>query len=98
MALMMAGIGLRGLMERQMAKRKRTPIEYVVPATIGFFIAAIIKYPNRAFLSRARPDLKARGQDAPGHPLIGNLADRIRHRDNLPLFLHKVFQEQGDVM
>ncbi|KAG9063664.1 hypothetical protein KI688_003775 [Linnemannia hyalina] len=98
MALVMAGIGLRRLLERQMAKRKRTPIEYAVLATIGFFVAAIIKYPNRAFLTRARPDLKARGQDAPGLPLIGNLGGFIEHREDPLLYLHQIFQEHGDVV
>lgn len=98
MALVMAGIGLRRLLERQIAKRKRTPIEYAVLATIGCFIAAIIKYPNRAIFTNARPDLKALKRDAPGLPLIGNLTDVLSHREDPLDFLHKTFQEHGDVM
>ncbi|KAF9115832.1 hypothetical protein BGW39_002945, partial [Mortierella sp. 14UC] len=98
MSLVMAGIGLRRLMERQLAKRKRTPIEYAVLATIGCFVAAMIKYPNRAILTHARPDLKAIGKEAPGLPLIGNLADVLRHMDDLLDFMHKNFLELGDVI
>ncbi|KAF9910119.1 hypothetical protein EC991_007251 [Linnemannia zychae] len=98
MSLVMAGIGLRRLMERQLAKRKRTPMEYAVLATIGFFIAALFKYPNRAFLTHARPDLKAVGKDAPGLPLIGNLADVLRHMDDLVDYMHKNFIAVGDVI
>lgn len=98
MAFVMAGIGLRRLLERQLAKRKRTPIEYAVLATIGCFIAAIIKYPNRAILTNPRPDLKALGRDAPGYPLIGNLTDILSNRESPLDYLHKTFQEHGDVM
>ncbi|KAK3829892.1 MAG: cytochrome P450 [Linnemannia elongata] len=98
MALVMAGIGLRRLLERQVAKRKRTPIEYAVLATIGCFVAAIIKYPNRAIFTNARPDLKALKRDAPGLPLIGNLTDVLSHREDPLDFLHKTFQEHGDVI
>lgn len=98
MALVMAGIGLRRLLNRQMAKRKRTPIECAVLVTIGCFVAAIIKYPNRAIFTKARPDLKALKRDAPGLPLIGNLTDILSHREDPLDYLHKTFQEHGDVM
>ncbi|OAQ30752.1 cytochrome P450 [Linnemannia elongata AG-77] len=98
MALVMASIGLRRLLNRQMAKRKRTPIEYAVLVTIGCFVAAIIKYPNRAIFTKARPDLKALKRDAPGLPLIGNLTDILSHREDPLDYLHKTFQEHGDVI
>ncbi|KAF9097385.1 hypothetical protein BGX29_008094 [Mortierella sp. GBA35] len=98
MSLVMVGIGLRRLLERRMAKRKRTPFEYLVLATVGCFVAAIIKYPNRAILTNARPDLKAQGRDAPGLPLIGNLGNFITHRDDPLDYLHQSFQEHGDVI
>ncbi|KAG0375273.1 hypothetical protein BGX24_009326 [Mortierella sp. AD032] len=98
MSIVMAGIGLIRLLERQMSKRKRTPFEYLVLATIGCFAAAIIKYPNRAILTNARPDLKALGRDAPGLPLIGNLTDILAHQENTLDYLHKTFLEHGDVI
>ncbi|KAG0312540.1 hypothetical protein BGZ97_011108, partial [Linnemannia gamsii] len=98
MAFVMAGIGLSRLLERQLAKRKRTPIEYAVLATIGCFVAAIIKYPNRAILTNPRPDLKALGRDAPGYPLIGNLTDILSNRESPLDYLHKAFQDHGDVI
>ncbi|KAF9929840.1 hypothetical protein FBU30_001153 [Linnemannia zychae] len=99
MSLVMASIGLKRLIERQLAKRKRTPLEYLVLATIGCFVAALIKYPNRAIMSNARPDLKAQKKIVPGLPLIGNLLNVLTHQDDLVIQLHKMFTELGvDVM
>ncbi|KAG0252873.1 hypothetical protein BGZ95_006510, partial [Linnemannia exigua] len=98
MSLVMAGIGLKRLMERQMAKRKRTPLEYAVLATIGCFVAALIKYPNRAIMTHARPDLKAAGKEVQGLPLIGSLAHILLHMDDLVDYLHKYLQKAGDVI
>ncbi|KAK3829985.1 MAG: cytochrome P450 [Linnemannia gamsii] len=98
MSLVMAGIGLKRLMARQMAKRKRTPLEYAALAMMGCFVAALIKYPNRAFMTKARPDLKAAGKEPSGLPLIGNLVHILLHMDDLVTFLHKCFQESGDVI
>ncbi|KAF9929841.1 hypothetical protein FBU30_001154 [Linnemannia zychae] len=98
MSLVMASIGLKRLLERQIKKRKRSPMEYAVLTTIGCFVAAILKYPNRAFLTNARPDLKALGRDAPGYPLIGNLTDILSHVEDPLDYLHKTFEEHGDVI
>ncbi|KAI8599049.1 cytochrome P450 [Dissophora ornata] len=98
MSMVIVWVGLKRMLDRQWAKRKRSPLEYVVLATLGFVIAATMKYPNRAILTRPRPDLKALGRDAPGYPLIGNLPDLFKHREDLSPMLHDVLREHGDVI
>ncbi|KAF9193536.1 hypothetical protein BGZ51_003091 [Haplosporangium sp. Z 767] len=98
MAMLLMGIGLKRLLEKHMSKRKRSPFEYVVLATLGVVVGAMLKYPNRAFLTRARPDLKALGRDSPGYPLLGNLPELFKHRDDLLQMLHESFQKHGDIL
>ncbi|KAF9326076.1 hypothetical protein BG006_010460 [Podila minutissima] len=79
-------VGLKRLVERQIAKRKRTPLEYLILGTLGCVLAAALKYPNRAFLTRDRPDLKKKTMR--GLPLIGNLHELvIHHKDQLGISL-----------
>lgn len=94
--MVLVWVGLRRLVERHMAKRKRSPLEYLILGTLGCVLAAAFKYPNRAFLTRARPDLKKKTMR--GLPLIGNLHELvIYHEDQLGM-LHHVFQIYGDVV
>ena len=91
----MAWIGVRRLIERQMSKRRRTPLEYIILATLGCLAAATFKYPDRVFLTKAR---KGIGYQVPGYPLLGNLPALIKHRDDPLQMLHDTFVEHGDVM
>ncbi|KAG0098806.1 hypothetical protein BGZ93_010276 [Podila epicladia] len=94
--MILVWVGLKRLVERQIAKRKRTPLEYLILGTLGCVLAAALKYPNRAFLTRDRPDLKKKTMR--GLPLIGNLHELvIYHEDQLGM-LHQVFQMYGDVV
>ncbi|KAG0049095.1 hypothetical protein BGZ83_006045 [Gryganskiella cystojenkinii] len=95
MAMTMAWIGVKRLLERQMSKRRRTPLEYVILATLGCLATATLKYPNRAFMAKAR---KGIGYEVPGYPLIGNLIDLMRYRDDPLKKLHEAFVEHGDVI
>ncbi|KFH61851.1 hypothetical protein MVEG_12359 [Podila verticillata NRRL 6337] len=96
MSMVLIWVGLRRLVERQMAKRKRTSLEYLILGTLCCVLAAAFKYPNRAFLTRARPDLKKK--TIRGLPLIGNLHEFvIYHEDQLEM-LHHMFQIYGDVV
>ncbi|KAG0303154.1 hypothetical protein BGZ98_006956 [Dissophora globulifera] len=98
MSMVLVWVGVKRLLERQWSMRKRSPLEYIVLATLSCVLAATLKYPNRAFLTRPRPDLKALGRDAPGYPLIGNLPDFIKHREDPLQMLHDTFREHGDVV
>ncbi|KAG0233648.1 hypothetical protein BGW42_007321 [Actinomortierella wolfii] len=71
-------VGLKKAIDRYLAKQKRSPFEYIVLATIAFVVGAMIKYPNRAFGTRNRPDLKG----TPGYPLIGNLPHLLANRSD----------------
>ncbi|KAG0342435.1 hypothetical protein BG004_005676 [Podila humilis] len=95
MSMVLAWIGLKRLLVRQMAKRKRTPLEYLILGTLGFVLAATIKYPDRAIGTKARPDLKNKSR---GLPLIGNLHELVIHHEDQLGMLHKAFQNYGDVL
>ncbi|KAG0061694.1 hypothetical protein BGZ89_011242 [Linnemannia elongata] len=90
----MALIGLRRFIERQLHNRKRSLFEYVILATMGLFLGAIIKYPNRAFLTRARPDLKDKA--VKGYPLLGNMPQMLKNSDDSLGHLHAAFKHFGD--
>ncbi|KAF8932603.1 hypothetical protein BGZ52_009761 [Haplosporangium bisporale] len=81
--------------ERQIYKSKRSPFEYVVLATLGFLVAAIAKYPNRAFLTRARPDLEK--CHAVGYPLLGNMPQLLRNRSDSLNSMNTAFKHFGDI-
>ncbi|KAF9427749.1 hypothetical protein BGZ94_004227 [Podila epigama] len=76
----------------------RTPKEMAMLAILGCVVAAAFKYPDRAFLTKARPDLRARNADVPGWPLIGNLPDIIRDRHDPLQGILDTFEEHGDVV
>jgi len=95
MAVAMAWIGVRRLIERQMSKQKRTPLEYAILATLGFLAAATLKYPNRAFLTSAR---KRVGYQIPGFALVGNLPQLMVYRDDPLPILQSTLEEHGDVV
>ncbi|KAF9973198.1 hypothetical protein BGZ73_003584 [Actinomortierella ambigua] len=76
----MSLVALRKAVDRYLARRKRSPFEYVVLATIAFVLGAMIKYPDRAFGTRSRPDLKNKGSR--GYPLIGNLPQILATRQD----------------
>ncbi|KAG0339204.1 hypothetical protein BG000_002628 [Podila horticola] len=76
-----AWIGFKRLLDQQLSphrSRKRSPLEYLILATLGCVLAAALKYPNRAFLTSARPDLKERKVDTPGLPLLANFDNYIK--------------------
>jgi len=79
---MMALVGLRRFIKKQIRKGTRTPFEYVVLATMGILVAAILKYPNRAIFTIARPDLKEK--TATAYPIVGNMPQMLRNsKDSL---------------
>lgn len=87
-------VALRRFVDKQLSKnRKRSPFEYVVLATMGVLAAALLKYPNRAFLTRARPDLKSPS----GYPLLGNMPQLIRDQGNTLESLNDGFKNFGNV-
>lgn len=88
-------VGLKRFIERQIRKSKRSPFEYIVLATLGFLVAAIAKYPNRAFLTRARPDLEK--CHAVGYPLLGNMPQLLRNRSDSLNSMNTAFKHYGDV-
>lgn len=61
---------------------------------MGLFLGAIIKYPNRAFLTRARPDLKDKA--VKGYPLLGNMPQMLKNSDDSLGHLHAAFKHFGD--
>ncbi|KAG0039884.1 hypothetical protein BGZ82_006289 [Podila clonocystis] len=94
-------IGFKRLLDKQLAlhkTKKRSSLEYLILATLGCILAAALKYPNRAFLTAARPDLKARRIDTPGLPLLGSLVQVIRNRHQQLHFFQQGFLEHGDIM
>ncbi|KAG0339924.1 hypothetical protein BG004_006625 [Podila humilis] len=80
------------------SKRRRTSLEYLILATLGCVLVAALKYPNRAILTKSRPDLKARKVDAPGWPIVGNLVDLLRHHEDPLQMLHQTLDERGDLV
>ncbi|KAG0059250.1 hypothetical protein BGZ90_004570 [Linnemannia elongata] len=95
MAIFLLAIGVKRFVERQMAKKNRSPLEYVALTSLALLVAAIAKYPNRAIFTRARPDLKE--ITAKGHPLFGNLLQALTSKENPLIVLHKAFQKRGDI-
>jgi hypothetical protein len=90
----MALVALRRFVDKQLSKnRKRSPFEYVVLATMGVLVAAVLKYPNRAFLTRARPDLKTPN----GYPLLGNMPQMLRDQGNTLHSMNEGFKNLGNV-
>ncbi|KAF9968116.1 hypothetical protein BGZ73_000245 [Actinomortierella ambigua] len=78
--LMLTAVGLKRRLETVMNKQIRSPLQYLTFITLTVLVGAIIKYPNRAIGTRARPDLKSER----GLPIIGNLIQFIRYgRDPL---------------
>ncbi|KAG0261434.1 hypothetical protein DFQ27_002957 [Actinomortierella ambigua] len=73
MAHAMVLVGLRSVILRHLRKmtRSRSLHEYMTLSSLVLLIGAIIKYPNRAILTRARPDL--RDKSVVGLPLLGSL-------------------------
>lgn len=89
----MALVGLRRFIEKQIRKGTRTPFEYIVLATIGVLVAAILKYPNRAIFTRARPDLKDR--TATGLPIVGNMHQMVRNSKDSLGSMNSAFKHFG---
>lgn len=91
--LMLMAAGLKTLIERVMNKQNRSSLEYLTLIALTVLVGAIIKYPNRAIGTRARPDLKSER----GLPIIGNLIEFIRYgRDPLGCRL-QAFRKFGPV-
>jgi len=61
--------------------------------TLGVLVTAILKYPNRAFLTRARPDLKDKA--VWGFPLIGSLPLVLRGIENQLASMNEGFRHFG---
>ncbi|KAF9110308.1 hypothetical protein BGX27_006514 [Mortierella sp. AM989] len=92
----MALVGLRKFIDRQLTNRKaRSRFEYVVLATMGVLIAAILKYPNRAILTRDRPDLKDKALS--GFPLVGNMPNMLRNRRDTLASMNMGFRHFGSI-
>ncbi|KAF9134551.1 hypothetical protein BGW39_006644 [Mortierella sp. 14UC] len=89
-------VGLKRFIQRQLQNRSRNRslFEYVILATMGLFVGAIIKYPNRAFLTRARPDLKDKA--VKGYPLLGNMPQMLKNSDDSLGHLNAAFKHFGD--
>ncbi|KAF9181309.1 hypothetical protein BGZ51_005547 [Haplosporangium sp. Z 767] len=88
-------VGLRRFIDKQLSKnRKRSPLEYLVLATMGVLVGAILKYPNRAIMTRARPDLK--GKTVIGFPLVGNMPQVIISQKDSLGSMNKGFQHFGN--
>ncbi|KAG0249730.1 cytochrome P450-dit2, partial [Actinomortierella ambigua] len=85
MAHAMVLVGLRIVILRHLRKitRPRSPHEYMTLSSLVLLIGAIIKYPNRAILTRARPDL--REKSVFGLPLLGSLLGGVPARIKGPL-------------
>ncbi|KAF9377659.1 hypothetical protein CPB97_010023, partial [Podila verticillata] len=76
--------------------KKRSLLEYLILATLGCVLAAALKYPDCAFLTKARPDFQARKVKTPGAPLLGNLVGMIRNRNRQLQYLQQRFLVHGD--
>ncbi|KAF9932696.1 hypothetical protein FBU30_007539 [Linnemannia zychae] len=87
-------VGLKRFIERQFRNRKRSVFEYIILATMGLFVSAIIKYPNRAFLTRDRPDLADKALK--GVPLLGNMPSLIKNSNNSLENMNRGFNHFGD--
>ncbi|KAF9909508.1 hypothetical protein EC991_008490 [Linnemannia zychae] len=89
-------VGLKRFIQRQLQSRNRTRtiFEYVILATMGLFVGAIIKYPNRAFLTRARPDLKDKALK--GYPLLGNMPQMLKNSEDSLGHMNEGFKHFGD--
>ncbi|KAG0351830.1 hypothetical protein BG005_008673 [Podila minutissima] len=75
---------------------QQSPLQTAVIATAGLLLAAVLKYPNRAFLTSARPDL---GKKAiKGSPLLGNMPEMIRAADDPLGGMLKWFETYGDIV
>ncbi|KAG0260692.1 hypothetical protein BG011_001699 [Mortierella polycephala] len=87
--------GLRRFIDRQLSKsRKWSPLEYLVLATMGVLVGAILKYPNRAFMTRARPDIK--DKTVSGFPLVGNMPQLLVNQKDTLGSLNTGFQHFGN--
>ncbi|KAG0241453.1 hypothetical protein BGW41_005911 [Actinomortierella wolfii] len=58
-------VSLRRAILRYLDKTKRSPFEYLTLMSLALLVGAIIKYPNRAYPTKDRPDLK--GKTAPAN-------------------------------
>lgn len=77
-------------------KQSQSPLQTAVIATVGLLLAAVLKYPNRAFLTAARPDL---GKKAiKGTPLLGNMPEMIRTGNDPLGAMLKWFETYGDIL
>lgn len=77
-------------------KQSQSPLQTAAIATVGLLLAAVLKYPNRAFLTTARPDL---GRKAiKGTPLLGNMPEMIRTGDDPLGAMLKWFETYGDIL
>ncbi|KAF9320012.1 hypothetical protein BG003_007538 [Podila horticola] len=75
---------------------QQSPLQTAAIATVGLLLAAVLKYPNRAFLTAARPDL---GKKAiKGSPLLGNMPEMIRTADDPLGGMLKWFETYGDIL
>ncbi|KAF9162595.1 hypothetical protein DFQ26_003409 [Actinomortierella ambigua] len=92
----MSLVGLRRAIERFIYNRKRSPLEYMVLATVAAFLSALIRYPDRAIFTRARPDLK--NNTPPGYPLLGHLPTLLRRPEDPYNTLHQGMRYFGNKM
>ncbi|KAG0088901.1 hypothetical protein BGZ92_005585 [Podila epicladia] len=91
--------GFKRLLGQQLAllpTKNRSPLEILILATLGCVLAAAFKYPNRAFRTIARPDLKARKVETPQLPLVGSLVQMIQNRNQQLHYIQQLFLEYGD--
>lgn len=85
--------GVKSFVDRQMNCKKRSPIEYMVIASVALLAASIAKYPNRAVGTRPRPDLKGKKE----WPIIGNLITALSAKQVNLTKMQEAFDKYGDV-
>ncbi|KFH68440.1 hypothetical protein MVEG_05255 [Podila verticillata NRRL 6337] len=76
-----------------MKRKKLSPFEYMIIASVALLAASIAKYPNRAVGTRSRPDLKGKKE----WPIIGNLITALSAKQVNLTKMQEAFDKYGNV-
>ncbi|KAF9938009.1 hypothetical protein BGZ67_000648 [Mortierella alpina] len=95
MAFLTLATGVKRLLDQAISNPRRTPVEFTVLATLGLLVAAMIKYPDRAIFTSARPDLK--DKTCKGYPIVGNLLMFLTKKESALAVFQRGFLQYGDV-